>query len=194
MKRIGLTGNMGSGKTTVAQIFMALDIPVYNSDFEAKKLYKDPEIIDKLVSYFSESILNENNNIDTKKLGQIVFKSPEKLNFLNSIIHPKVTKNFEQWCKQQNSEYIIMESAIIFEADLVHLFDKIITVTAPENVIIERVTKRDKISVEAIKNRLNNQWLQEEKVKLSDFVINNDGVADLLPQVLAVHDAIINYQ
>ncbi|MDD3739575.1 MAG: dephospho-CoA kinase [Lentimicrobiaceae bacterium] len=192
MKKIGLTGNMGSGKTTVAQVFMALDIPVYNSDFEAKKLYYDPEIVDRLVSFFSESIIGENNNIDTKKLGQIVFKSPEKLEFLNSVIHPKVTDNFEQWCKQQNSEYIIMESAIIFEADLVHLFDKIITVTTPEDIIIERVTKRDKISVEAIKSRLNNQWSQEKKAKLSDFVINNDGVADLLPQVLAVHDAILD--
>ena len=153
-KIIGLTGGIGSGKTTIAKHFASLGVPVYIADDEAKKLMDNPEIITELKSIFGDEII-ENGKIDRKALAQIVFQNPKKLKTLNSIIHPAVKLHFENWLhSHKNYPIIIKEAAILFESGSYKDCDKIITVTAPLEIRIERVLKRDVSDYESIMKRV----------------------------------------
>ncbi|WP_370458264.1 dephospho-CoA kinase [Cellulophaga sp. L1A9] len=170
---VGLTGGIGSGKTTVAKMFHALGVPVYYSDLEAKKLMVDSEVLSGKI----KALLGEESYLDNKLnrsyIANKVFTNPDLLAKLNAIVHPAVKDHFISWVKNQEFPYIIQETAIIFENSSEDRFAKIILVTAPEKIRIERVVSRDHISIEKVKERIDNQWSDEKKAALSDFVINN---------------------
>lgn len=172
-KIIGLTGGIGSGKTTVAKQFIEAGIPVYIADQEAKKLLHQPEIISQIEATFGDSVL-EDNQISRAKLAQVVFNHPEKLALLNSIIHPAVKKHFQQWFNaHQTFSFVVREAAILFESGTYHDCDYIISVIAPIEERISRVMQRDQVDRTAVLARINNQWTDEQRIAKSDFVIEN---------------------
>lgn len=171
---IGLTGGIGSGKSTVANYIASKGIPVYIADEEAKKLMDSKVIIKKIQAIFEESILTNEGNLDRKKIASIVFNSPEKLVELNNIVHPEVKKHFTNWVKKQkNHPFVVKEVAILFETKGNLACDKVIMITAPEEIRIERAMKRDNVDRESIINRIKNQLPEAEKIKMSDFVVSN---------------------
>ena len=181
-KIIGLTGGIGSGKTTIAKHFASLGVPVYIADDEAKKLMDNPEIIEKLQTVFGNEII-ENEKIDRKALAQIVFQNPKKLKKLNSIIHPAVKKHFTDWLSaHKNHPIIIKEAAILFESGSYKDCGAIITVTSPLEERINRVMKRDNATRETILHRINNQWTDEQRISKSDYIITNISVNEALTQ------------
>lgn len=192
MKKIGLTGNMGSGKSTVSLIFKAMGVPVFNADSEAKKLYADEDVKKKVEKLFGKSVITAANTVDFKKLANLIFNDTSALKTINGLIHPLTLTKFEQWLKQnENAPYIIHESAIIFENRLQGNFDKIINVSAPEETRIARICKRDSLDQDLIGERMKNQMTDEEKARLSDFVIINDGEEFLIPQILKINNLIL---
>jgi len=184
MKIAGLTGNIGSGKSTVAKVLVEMGVPVFDADSESKKiLEKDPGLHQQLRSVFGDGIFTENKP-DRKKIAAVVFNDPEKLGKLNALIHPLVQKRFDDWCKMQNSDLVVKEAAILIESGFNRNTDEIILVTCPEEIRIERVMKRDNVSREAVLARMKNQMNEEEKVKLSGFIIINDGNHLLIPRII----------
>jgi dephospho-CoA kinase len=172
-KIIGLTGGIGSGKTTIANYFMAAGIPVYIADDEARKIMQSEEIIEEIKSTFGAEIF-ENDILNREKLAQIVFNDPEKLKLLNAIIHPAVKKHFRNWIlNHQNSPFIIYEAAILFESGSYNDCAKIITVTAPIESRIQRVIQRDNTTREQVLKRIDAQWTDSQRTAKSDFVIKN---------------------
>lgn len=187
-KIIGLTGGIGSGKSTVAQFFLELGVPVYIADSEAKKIMDYPETIREVQMIFQENVILESGKLDRKKIASVVFNNPEKLKELNAIIHPKVNQDFKKWLKKhEDYSYIIKEVAIIFETQSEKHFDKIILVTAPEDLRIERVSKRDNISKEQILERIQNQLPDSVKIKKSDFIIHNISIDAIKNEVRRLH-------
>ena len=192
-KIIGLTGGIGSGKSTVASFFSELGVPVYIADSEAKKIMDYPETIREVQTIFDENVVGENGKLDRKKIASFVFNNPEKLKQLNAVIHPKVNKDFRNWLeKHQDHTYIIKEVAIIFETQSEKQFDKIILVTAPEKLRIERVMKRDNISEDEILERIKNQLPDEEKISKSDFIITNTDLKSAKKEVKKLHKLLIS--
>lgn len=192
-KIIGLTGGIGSGKSTIAHFFVELGVPVYIADSEAKKIMDYPEIIQEVQAIFDENVTGENGKLDRKKIASVVFNNPEKLKQLNTVIHPKVNEDFKNWLeKHKNHPYIIKEVAIIFETNSEKQFDKIILVTAPEKTRIERVMKRDNISEEAVLERMKNQLPDSEKREKSDFIIINTNLKSSKNHVKKLHKELIS--
>lgn len=186
-KVIGLTGGIGSGKTTVSKMFEALGVPVYNSDSEAKKIMLLPETIVLLKSNFGNDFF-ENDILNRKKLADLVFKNPEKLNELNAVVHPFVKKDFIVWLKKnENVKFVIKESAILFESKTNINCDKIITVIAPLYLRMQRIVERDNLVFHEIVKRINNQLSDEKKVEKSDFVIENTDLEMTKNQVLEIY-------
>jgi dephospho-CoA kinase len=191
MMNVALTGGIGCGKSTVSRIFQILGIPAYPADIEAKKLYSEPDIIEKVKKEFGEGIFKD-EIIDTKALAKIVFDDTAALAKLNSIIHPRVLQAYKEWCEPySNMPYVIMESAIIFEAGLTKSFDRIITVFADKETCIKRIIERDNCSREQVLNRMNMQFDPTIKIKKADFTIYNDEMHLVIPQVLEVHRKLI---
>ncbi len=192
MKRIGLTGGIGSGKTTVARIFKLLDVPVYNADERGKLLTdSDPDIKTAIFTQFGETVFFENGQLNRPALASIVFSNPEALQSLNSIIHPAVAHDFEQWCKQQKAAFILKEAAILFEHHLEKYLDGVIVVEAPDELRIQRVMKRNQVSEIDVRARMNQQWPQEEIVRLGQWIIHNDNQHLLIPQVIEIYTKIL---
>ena len=172
MKIIGITGGIGSGKTTITKYIETLGYPVYIADDEAKKLLDTPEVVNEIRNAFGEEII-KNNLVDKKKLATFVFGNENKLKQLNEIVHPKVRKNFTNWLKQCDKPFVVKEAAILFESGAYKDCDFTILVTAPEDVRVERVIKRDNTNKEDVIKRIRSQWSDEDKAKLADFVIKN---------------------
>lgn len=189
MKKVGLTGGIGSGKTVVSEIFSALGVPVFNADFHAKKILEsDGEVREELLSLFGEKIIGQ-GMVDRKAIGQIVFSNPEKLQLLNAIIHPRVFQSFEDWCSNNNSyPYVVKEAAILFESGADKGMDAFVVVTAPIELRISRVVSRDGITEEQVMQRISKQWKEQELLKRANFVIHNDGEQLLIPQVVSIHE------
>jgi dephospho-CoA kinase len=185
MKSVGLTGTMASGKSHIAQLIEVLGYPVFNADKEGRRILESKDISSQLLQYFGNQIFT-NEQLDRKKLANIVFSNKNELNYLNSIIHPAVIENYKQWANNQISEIVFHESAIIFEHQLEHLFDATICVFAPIETCIQRAIKRDKISKEEVIKRLKNQLSPEEKCKKSDFIIINDDTNAIIPQMITI--------
>lgn len=183
-KIIGLTGGIGSGKSTIANYIASKGIPVYIADEEAKKLMQLPEVIASVNAIFEENVLDELGKLDRKKIADLVFNSPTQLTQLNNIVHPLVKNHFIEWLKiHSNAPYVIKEVAILFETGGDKACDKVILVTAPEEIRIERAMKRDNVSKETIVSRMNNQLPESEKITKSDFIIHNTDLNKTFIQV-----------
>jgi len=192
MLKVGLTGNIGSGKTLVASIFQKLGIPVFNADIEARQLYETKEVKMMIREAFGDTFFNPQGDLLRKKLAEIVFDDTSELQKLNDIIHPLVRIKYQEWNSNNvNQPYSIYEAAILFEGGYYKAMDKVICVTAPEELRIKRVMARDAVPESEVRQRMINQWPEVEKVKLADFVIINDGQSMLIPQVLEVHERLL---
>lgn len=188
MIRVGLTGNIGTGKTMVSRIFETLGTPVYHADEEAKKFLTDKVVKDTLLNRFGD-LIKTDNQIDRKKLATIVFKDKNSLEFLNSVIHPRVKADLKSWMSAHLSDpYIIQEAAILFESGFHTEFDKVILVVSPPEIAVKRVMERDGLPEQEIRKRIHHQWDQERKKELADFVIYNDETHLVIPQVLTIHN------
>lgn len=190
-KIIGLTGGIGSGKTTVAKMFSKIGVPVYIADIEAKQLMNTSGVIKrKLITLFGAEAYKE-DTINRPFLANKIFNDKLLLQKMNAIVHPKVNKHFKTWVSQQNSDYIIKEVAILFENGSYKYCDYIITVTASEATRIKRVIARDNSSKEKIKAIIKNQWSEEKKIELSQFVIYNNNLLDTKKQVEDIHKQLL---
>jgi len=187
MKIIGLTGGIGSGKSTVLELFTILGVKTYSADESAKKLVNtDPYLINLIKSSFGENIYDK-GQLNSKKLSKIVFEDTEKLKLLNSIIHPVVAKDFKLFLNSNNEDYIVKEAAIIFETKSENNYDKIIFIQSPLEIRIERVINRDNISREEVMKRINNQLDENLIIDKCDYVIRNENKEDLEDKVLSIH-------
>lgn len=195
MLKVCITGSIGSGKTTVSEIFSKLGIPIFKADYEAKEFFFDTEVREKIHDVFGDKVFNKVGEIDKAAMASLVFNDKKALKSINSIIHPMVMTRFSKWAdEQKNAIYVILESAIIYESSIDHYFDKIITVSADEDLRMRRVTKRDRISPAEVYQRMKNQWTNEQKVEQADFVIENNGRQLIIPQVLKIHNELIAIQ
>ena len=188
MIKLGLTGGIGSGKSTIAQIFQELGAPVYYADIEAKKFLLQESVIEKLIALFGTSIVNENGAIEKAKLAAIVFTNEDELKKLNALIHPMLEFDFLNWVKAYKSEkYIVKEAAILFEAGFDQSVDKILTISTPVEQRIARVIKRDGVARQQVLDRISKQWTDEQREAKSDFVIRNADNDLILENVLEIH-------
>jgi dephospho-CoA kinase len=189
MLKVAVTGGIGSGKSMVCSLFEKLCIPVFYADDVAKTLLdSDIEIREMLIKNFGTGIFDTNFKLNRTKFASIIFNNKKALSTTNEIVHPVVRKEFNSWAEHQNSPYVIQEAALIFESGQSEYFDKIITVSAPVEIRIERVMKRDNIAREKVLERIKNQLDEEIKCKQSDFIIVNDSKQMLLPQIINIHN------
>lgn len=192
MKVLGLTGGIGSGKTTVAGFFKELGVPVYIADVEAKKLMnEDPEVKDQIKGLFGEAAYKE-GLLDNQYIASKVFNDKNLLEKLNSIVHPAVGKHFLTWKNQQKSDYVVYEAAILFEKGGYKKCDANLLITAPLEVKLGRLQARDNASVEQIQARMNHQWPDEKKAELADFIIKNTELSETRIKVKKIHDLMRN--
>lgn len=192
MNIVGITGGIGSGKTTIAAMFKEWGIPVYIADEEAKKLMNSSATIQKQITALFGAEAYQNNQLNRKFLASKVFNDQSLLNQLNQIVHPEVKKHFKEWVSRQQSPYLLKESAILFEKGDDHNCDKTILVTAPKDQRIARVKKRDNTSKEEVLSRMNNQWEDEQKLLLTDYVIKNDRpLVDVKRDALGIHNELL---
>jgi len=189
MKKIGITGCIGSGKSTVCRIFETLGVPVYNADLRAKYLMiHSPELVAQIKTIFGEDAYFSNGSLNTKFISSKAFSDRSLIEKLDAAVHPFVFLDFDEWCKKfSDQQYIVKEAALIFESGSYKLLDEVIAVTAPEELRIERTISRDKISKEAVLGRMENQFTQEEKIARSQYEIKNNEEDLLIPQVLRLH-------
>lgn len=190
MLKIGITGGIGSGKTTICKLFEVLGIPVFYADVRAKALMtEDPELVKAIKENFGEKAYWGDGILDRKYIASIIFKDKEKLGILNSLVHPAVFKDAEKWQKDQKDvPYTLKEAALAFESGSYKTMDKMITVFAPEEIRIERVIQRDHSTRAEVKARIDKQMPEIEKMKKADYVIINDGEHSLVQQVLFIHN------
>jgi dephospho-CoA kinase len=190
--RIGLTGGIGSGKSTVARVFEILGIPVYNADEAAKRLMnEDEQLHQQIVQHFGPSAY-KNNQLDRTYLASQVFANKEKLELLNSLVHPATIRDGEQWMQQQTAPYAIKEAALIFESGTQGQLDYVIGVSAPPPLRILRAMKRDGSTREQVIARMSKQIQEVIKMRLCDFIIYNDEQQAVIPQVIALHKTLIS--
>ncbi|MEI6677229.1 MAG: dephospho-CoA kinase [Mariniphaga sp.] len=192
MKKIGITGGIGSGKTTACEIFKLLGVPVFHADTEARNLQNNDLTIKKrLIELFGGEIYTDDGMLDRKQLAKIIFNNHEALLAVNTIIHPAVRQCFMKWLeKHQNSAYVLYEAAILFESGYASDFDKIILILADEAVRIRRVVHRDGTSEDLVKQRISNQIPDFEKIDKADHILENNGFKLLLPEIIKLDQLI----
>ncbi len=193
MLRVGITGGIGSGKTTVCKIFETLGIPVYYADERAKWLMaNDSRLIASIRKLFGDEAYDAEGNLNRSHLANIVFNAPEQLAKLNALVHPAVARDAAAWNqKQTDVPYTLREAALIYEVGIDQQLDFVIAVTAPLETRIRRVMERDQTAREAVEARMDKQMPEAEKVKRADFVIYNNGNRALIPQVMDIHRALL---
>lgn len=192
MLKVGITGGIGSGKSTICQVFSELGIPIYNADFEAKQLYfTDFDLKSELIENFGKTIYLSDNELNKPVLRDIIAQEKTR-NVLNSIIHPKVFKQFENWVKAQKSPYVLKEAAILFESGADKTVDIVIGVLADELTRIRRVAHRDNLPIETIKKIIESQIPQEELRKKCNYIIHNNGEESISDQVMKIHQDLLN--
>nr|WP_297161909.1 dephospho-CoA kinase [uncultured Dysgonomonas sp.] len=187
MIRLGITGGIGSGKSTVTNIIKLLDIPVYIADIESKKLTESSPIIrQKLIKAFGSNLYN-GNQLDKQLLASYIFNDKHKLAIANSIIHPEVDKHFCEWLeKNQHYDIVALEAAILYESGMERLTDKIMVVYTPLEDRIQRTMLRDNTTRERVLDRINSQLSDDEKLKRADYVVYNDETKSLIQQSLKI--------
>jgi len=185
--KLGVTGGIGSGKTTVCRVFSALGIPVFSADDEAKKIQDNDPEMKKKINAIAGMDLYSSGNLDRAELARLIFSNKHLLEKVNSIVHPVVFGYFREWEEKQNSPYSVMEAAILFESGAFRMMDKILTVVTPVEERIERLVKGNKLTREQITDRIRNQIDDESRIKKSDYVIFNSENDMIIPAVLGVH-------
>jgi dephospho-CoA kinase len=191
MLKVGITGGIGSGKSTAAKVFEVLGIPVYNADDAAKRLMNEDEGLKQKIKEQFGAAVYTGERLNKKQLADIVFNAPERLTILNSLVHPVTLKDAETWMQRQSSAYALKEAALIFESGAQEQLDYVIGVAAPAPLRILRTMQRDQVSREEVLARMEKQMDESVKIKLCDFVINNDEQQMLLPQILELHDKLL---
>lgn len=193
MLKVGVTGGIGSGKSTVCRIFKILGVPVYDSDSRARMLMNThPDLKDKISHHFGKASYSEDGSLNRSYLADRVFSDADELEKLNALVHPAVKIDFDQWAAQQEADYVIKEAALLVETGSYRELDFLIVVTAPEEVRIDRILFRDDHrSVNQVKEILKKQYTDGEKIKYSDFLVNNDESHLIFPQILQIHTQII---
>jgi len=188
MKKVAITGIIGSGKSTAASLFKKLGIPVFIADESAKDLMQnDNNVINKLVYYFGD-IVYENGKLNKSYISERIFNNSSDLKFVNSLVHPIVNDRFQSWCNVQESSYIIYESALVFENESEDIFDEIICIKTPINIIHQRINVREDYNFEKINKIIENQISQDEKCKKSSFCILNDSIENLNRYIHEIHN------
>lgn len=185
---VGITGGIGSGKSTVCRIFSILGVPVFEADLVAKQLYdSNAEIKTGLIQRFGKDIYTPDDKLDRKKLASVIFADEFQLKKVNELVHPVVRQAFENWLKMhENVPYIIHEAAILFESGFYKMMDFSILVTAPENERIERVMARDGVSEQMVRERMQKQWSEEKKQKLASKILVNDNKKLMIPEIIQI--------
>ena len=192
MLKIGITGGIGSGKTTICRIFEILSIPVFNADATAKRIMvTNPDLVEKIKVKFGKEAYFDTGELNRKYLSNIVFNNPNELQILNELVHPVAIQAFNDWALEQNSPYCLHEAAILFESGAYKSCDYSILVSAPENLRIQRVMQRDGVSKAEVQARIDMQMPENEKKKLANFLILNDEVVAVMPQVLNLHNHLL---
>jgi len=192
MKQIGITGGIGSGKTTVANFFKEFGIPVYIADEEAKKLMHRSPIKEELLELFGEKAYDSDNKLNRTYIASQVFNNKALLDKLNAIVHPRVAQDYKAWVEKQHSAYVLYEAAILFETGKHKQFDYNILVTAPKQERISRLLQRDDTTEEEIKARMENQWSDQQKEKFADWIVENVDLARTKEQITQLHAIISN--
>lgn len=187
MIKLGLTGGIGSGKSTVAKVFQEMGIPVYYADDEAKKFLAYEEVKKRLQVLFGAQVVNALGAIDKPVLASIVFTDEKELAKLNALIHPLLENDFQEWVLKQNTSLIVKEAAILFEAGFDKSVDKILTISAPIDQRIDRVIKRDGVSRQQVLDRISKQWTDQQREAKSDFVIRNANEDMILAKILDIY-------
>lgn len=191
--KLGVTGGIGSGKTSVCKVFNILGIPVFSADPEAQKIMNDDENVIREINKLAGRNIYPDGNLDRMGLATLIFNDPDRLRQVNSIVHPIVFEHFKTWAETWDTPYVIMEAAILFESGAAKLVDRVATVIAPIEERIARVTKRNTLSREQVMERIKNQMDDDARIKLSDYVINNSENEMIIPVILKIHEDIINH-
>jgi dephospho-CoA kinase len=189
--RLGVTGGIGSGKTTVCRVFSVLGIPVFSADIEAKRIQDtDPDIKDKINTLAGKDLYSS-GKLDRKELASLIFNNKDLLWEVNSVVHPAVINCFRKWIEIQNAPYSIMEAAILFESGAYRMMDRIVTIVTPLEERIDRLVKGNKLTREQIADRIRNQIDDESRIKKSDYVIYNSENDMIIPAILVIHQEML---
>jgi dephospho-CoA kinase len=187
-RRLGITGGIGSGKTTVCRIFRVLGVPVFVADVAARQLMNNDPAIRSEINKIAGKDLYEGGELDRRELARLIFNEPDMLQKVNASVHPAVLREFEAWSSVIDAPYVIMEAAILFEARADRLVDRVISISAPVEERISRVMGRSEISREEVLERINNQMEDNEREEQSYYVINNADNEMIIPEILKIHD------
>jgi dephospho-CoA kinase len=193
VKKLGITGGIGSGKTTVGRVFNVLGIPVFSADAEAREVMDIDTGIILRINTIAGKNLYESGSLDRAELARLIFNNARLLDKVNALVHPVVFSRFREWEKKQDAPYVIMEAAILFESGASKIMDRIITVVAPMEERVNRVIHRSNLTREQVIERMRNQMDDSERIKGSDYVINNSENEMIIPAVLRIHEDIMKY-
>lgn len=192
MLHVGITGGIGGGKSTVCRIFESLSIPVFYADQAAKQvMHQDPQLVQAIKTTFGKESYSAQGVLNRSFLAKIVFNNAQQLERLNQLVHPATLRAYNHWAKLQSAPYLLKEAAILFESGSYKYCDYTVLVTAPEDIRIQRVMQRDHISKQEVKARMDKQMPEEEKARMVDFILINDGKQALIPQVLKLHASLL---
>ena len=194
MKKVGITGNIGSGKSWVCQLFMRLGIPVFNSDDEAKRLYDREDVRTAMKLRFGDDVYLPDGKVNKARVADIIFNDAEAMHEVERILYPALHEVFDQWAEEQDAPYVLYESAIIFEKQLQDRFDAVILVSATEETRLRRVMLRDHCEEEEVRESMALQWTENEKRKLADYIVEHDADDEdalLLEQVMKIHEDLL---
>lgn len=194
MLKVGITGGIGSGKTTVCNILNNLGVPIFNSDMVGRHLLNNDDYLkNDIKKSFDRDMYTSTGALDRIRMAALVFNNPDELKKLNALVHPRVKAEFDNWCKKNEKRpYVVKEAAILFETGQYKKMDKMVTVFCPKEERIRRIMKRDDTSKEQIEKRMIHQISDNERNALADYILMNDGTEDLLPQVMELHELFLN--
>jgi dephospho-CoA kinase len=191
--KLGITGGIGSGKTSVCRVFSVLGIPIFSADPEAQAIMNNDDSIISGINRIAGKDLYPGGILNRGELASLIFNNPDILSSVNSLVHPAVFRQFQEWAEVQTTPYVIMEAAILFESGASKFVDRVATVIAPVEERISRVIKRNKLSREQVMERIRNQMDDEERIKISDYVINNSENEMIIPVILGIHEDILTH-